>query len=172
MIDDRDPETRNLIAVLQPGWTRVRLRRSHGLSIKERVFSCSSIVFDDGRSLLCSVGSHDFRDLGWDYFPFRCDLVSDSTLHKFEYVTLASKGGSSELDRKLQWLFETPTLALTEGVEKFRDSVKPDAKHYEFSFYNGLLISDPKGRGSLRLTAGDMPDFILTGEFIFGPDAA
>ena len=109
MIDDRDPETRNLIAVLQPGWTRVRLRRSHGLSIKERVFSCSSIVFDDGRSLLCSVGSHDFRDLGWDYFPFRCDLVSDSTLHKFEYVTLASKGGSSELDRKLQWLFETPT---------------------------------------------------------------
>ncbi len=57
-------------------------------------------------------------------------------------------------------------------VEEFRDSVKPNAKHYSFSFYNGLLISDPKGRGSLRLTASEMPDFVITGEFTFGPEAA
>lgn len=172
MIDERDPETHNLIATLQPKWTRMRLRKSHSLDIGESSFSCSSILFDDDPSLLCSVGSQDFPDTLCEYFPFRCGFMPDEILRNFEYVTLANKGGSGEFDRKLQWLFETPTLSLTEGVEEFSDSARPDAKHYKFSFYNGVLISDPNGRGSLRLTASDMPNFILTGELTFGPEAA
>ena len=113
----------------------------------------------------------DFPGSTIEYFHIRCDIV-DERLFASKDVALATKDGSSELDHKLQWLFETPTLALTEGVEEFWDSDKPDAKHCEFSFYNGLLISDPKGRGSLRLTASNMADFILTGEFAFGPESA
>jgi hypothetical protein len=36
-----------------------------------------------------------------------------------------------------------------------------------FRFYNGLEIGDPKGRRSLRLTASNMPDFVITAEFTF-----
>ena len=53
----------------------------------------------------------------------------DERLFASKDVALASNDGSSELDHKLQWLFETPTPALTEGVEEFWDSDKPDAKH-------------------------------------------
>lgn len=170
MIDERDAQTRNLIASTQPTWTSLRLRKSHSLDTPDSSFSCSSVVFDDHHSFLCDVESQDFHDMHWDYFFFCCRHMPNAVLQNFEYVTLARKGGSSEFDRKLQWRFETPTLALTEGVEEFGQGQGEDRKSYTFRFYNGLLVSDPKGRGSVRLTASDMPDFIVKGEFTFGPE--
>ncbi|WP_374308909.1 hypothetical protein [Methylocella sp.] len=174
MIDERDADTRSFIASIRPNWTKVRLRKTFSLEIKESSFSCSSIVFDDDHSFLCAVGSKDVQETHVEYFPLRCRFAPQEVLSKFEFVTLASKGGASELDRKLRWLFETPTLTLTEMVEEFRDGMAPDAKRYQFRFYNGLVISDPYGRGSLRLTAMDnpMPDFVLSGEFAFGREAS
>lgn len=171
MISMFDEQTRDLIDGFRPRWTALRTEGRHFSGLKDNSFTCASVIFVGQPSLLCGIDSKDFPNSLWEYFHIRCDIV-DERLYASKDVTLASKGGSGELDRKLQWLFETPTLALTEGVEEFWDSIKPDAKHYEFSFYNGLLISDPKGRGSLRLTASDMPDFILTGKFNFGPEAA
>lgn len=37
-----------------------------------------------------------------------------------------------------------------------------DSKEISFGFYNGLEVKDPKGRGSLRITASDQPDFTVT----------
>lgn len=138
--------------------------------MENRDFASSSVLFDGDCPLLCDVDSVDFPVGPWEYFPIRCDFMSQETLGNFEYVTIARKDGSSDLDRKLQWLFETPSLTLTEGVEEFGQGVGANRKSYTFSFYNGLLISDPQGRGSLRLTASDMPDFVVTGEFTFGPE--
>lgn len=59
-------------------------------------------------------------------------------------------------------------MELTEGDDEFWDEVGPDATPYEFAYYSGLLISDPKGRGGLRLAASNAPDFVLTAEFNFG----
>jgi hypothetical protein len=49
--------------------------------------------------------------------------------------------------------------------EECADGMGPDAQQYLLRFYGGLEISDPKGRGSLRITASDMPDFIVTLSF-------
>jgi len=40
--------------------------------------------------------------------------------------------------------------------------MEPEAQQYLLRFYGGLEISDPKGRGSLPITASDMTDFIVT----------
>jgi hypothetical protein len=103
-------------------------------------------------------------------FHIRCDIV-DESIYGPEDVTLARSAGQSDFDRKMQWLFETPSLTLTEGDDEFWDGISSDAKHYEFAFYNGLLISDPKGRGSLRLTVSNTPDFVIIAELTFGAGA-
>ncbi len=89
-------------------------------------------------------------------------------------TTLLSRaqGGQSDLDRKLQWLFETPSIALTEEVETFGRGEGAQRETTTFAFYNGLLITDPQGRGSLRLTVSAIPGFILTAELTFGPGGA
>lgn len=173
MIDERNPETRKLLDSFIPKWKSVRIEKSYALKICEGSFSCSSIVFDNEHSFLCAVDSKDIQNTHCEYFPLRCRFAPQEVLSRFEFVTLARKGGASEFDRKLQWLFETPTLKLTEMVEEFRDGMAPDAMRHQYKFYNGLVISDPHGRGSLRLTASDnpMPDFVLNGEFAFGPEA-
>lgn len=173
MINECDLETKRLIDGLTPKWRELRVERQGYAMAGETRFQTQTALFvGDGASLLCAMTAWDFRDLRWEYFPIVFRIVDADQYDPQEWITLASKGGASELDRRLQWLFETPALALTEGVEESWDSIKPDARHYVFSFYNGLLVSDPKGRGSLRLTAPDMPDFIVTGEFTFGPEAA
>jgi hypothetical protein len=126
------------------------------------------MLFVGQPTLLCGINPKDFPVGPWEYFPIRCDIV-DESVYDAEDLALARAGGASEFDRKMQWLFETPLLTLTEGNEEFWDGISPDAKHYEFTYYNGLEISDPKGRGKLRLTASDMPDFVLTADLSFGP---
>ena len=68
-----------------------------------------------------------------------------------------------DLDRKLQWLFDTPSLSLTERVESFTDwPTKADSKETSFCYYNGLELRDSQGRGRLRIIASDRPDFTVT----------
>jgi hypothetical protein len=58
-----------------------------------------------------------------------------------------------------------PSLRLLISEEECADGMGPESQQYLLRFYGGLEISDPKGRGSFRITASDMPDFILTLSF-------
>ena len=49
-----------------------------------------------------------------------------------------------------------------ERREECADGLGPDAQQYLLRFYGGLEISDPKGRGKLRIIASDQPDFTVT----------
>ncbi|WP_395698446.1 hypothetical protein [Methylocella sp.] len=166
MIPQFDEKTKSLIGALQPRWTALRMENRRFSGLTGDSFTCASVLFVGQPSLLCGIDSSDFQGISWEYFRIRCDIVDESIYHAGD-ITLARKGGASELDHKLQWLFERPTLTLTEGTDEFWDSDRPDAKHYEFAYYNGLLISDPKGRGALRLTVINEPYFTMTGDFVF-----
>jgi hypothetical protein len=169
MIPLFDQATQNLIDGFTPRWTALRVERDNFSGLDAHGFKCETILFVGQPSLLCGIDPKDFPGISWEYFPIRCDIV-DESIYGPEDVTLARTGGQSDFDRKMQWLFETTSLTLTDGDDEFLDSIASDAKHYEFAFYNGLLISDPKGRGSLCLTVSNTPDFVITAELTFGPD--
>jgi hypothetical protein len=63
----------------------------------------------------------DFGEDICEYFPIYLKEVDESKFAPDEWITLARKGGTSDLDRKLQWLFDTPSLSLTEVVESFTE---------------------------------------------------
>jgi hypothetical protein len=92
-------------------------------------------------------------------------IVDENKYAPDEWITLVRKGGTGDLDRKLEWLFDTPSMSLTEGAEDWPP--KADSKETSFCFYNDLEVKDPKGRGSLRITASDQPDFTVTPRFSF-----
>jgi hypothetical protein len=86
---------------------------------------------------------------------------------EFEWITIVRKGGTSELEQRVQWLFEKPSMRLLVSEEECADGVGPEAQQYLLKFYGGLEISDPQGRGRLRITASDMPHFVVTLNFLF-----
>lgn len=166
-----DQATKDLIDGLTLRWTALRVERDNFSGLDAHGFKCETVLFVGQPSLLCGIGPKDFPGISWEYFPIRCDIV-DESIYGPDDITLARMGGESDLDRRLQWLFETPSITLTEEVETFGRGEGVQRETVTFAFYNGLLISDPKGRGSLRLTANAKPGFILTAELTFGPGAA
>ncbi len=171
MIPQFDQQTKDLIDGRTPRWTALRVEKRHFSDLDAHGFKCASILFVGQPSLLCGIDPKDLPGTRWEYFPIRCDIV-DESIYAPDDITVARLSGESDLDRKLQWLFETPSVALTEEVETVGYGEGPQRQTTTFAFYNGLLISDPKGRGSLRLTAHAIPGFILTAELAFGPGKA
>jgi hypothetical protein len=171
MIPQFDQATKDLIEGLTPRWTALRVEKRQFSGLDAHGFKCASILFVGQPSLLCGIDPKDFPGSKWEYFPIRCDIV-DESIYGPDDVALARLGGESDLDRKLQWLFEMPSIALTEEVETFGRGEGAQRETFTFAFYNGLLITDPKGRGSLRLTANPIPGFILTAELTFGSGEA
>ena len=108
------------------------------------------------------MSTKDFGNDICEYYPIFLKIAEEKKYAPAEWITLTRKGGTSDLDRKLQWLFENPSISLTEGVESFTDwPPKPDSKETSFRFYNGLEVRDPQGRGSLRIAASDRSDFTV-----------
>ncbi|HMF06902.1 MAG TPA: hypothetical protein VKE72_07810 [Methylocella sp.] len=168
MILEHDLVTKKLLDHLVPRWTELRVRKRHFSRVAIDLLKVSSILFVGKPSLLCCTDSKDFRGNLWEYFPISLEEVDEKKYAPEEWLTIARKGGTTDLDRKLQWLFEMPSLSLTEGVESFTDwPPKPDSKETSFCFYNGLEVKDPQGRGGVRITASDQPDFIVTLRFTF-----
>ncbi|MGH6796663.1 MAG: hypothetical protein ACREDH_16040 [Methylocella sp.] len=168
MILEYDENLEQLVKNFTLDWTEIRLRKRDYSNVDENSFVTGAVLLAGGRSLLCCMTTKDFGDDLWDYYPIYLKEVDESNYASDEWVTLACANGTSDLDRKLQWLFEMPSLSLTEGVESFTDwPPKEDSKETSFCFYNGLEVKDPKGRGSLRITASENPDFIVTLNFSF-----
>ncbi len=58
-------------------------------------------------------------------------------------------------------------MRLLVGEGEYADGMGSDAQQYLLRFYGGLEISDPQGRGGLRITASDQPNFAVTLSFSF-----
>jgi hypothetical protein len=163
-----DEKLKNLVKTFTPQWTEIRVDTRDFTKMNENSFVTGAVLLIGQSSLLCCMTATDFDDDLWEYYPIYLKVVDENKYAPDEWVTLARKSGTAELNRKLQWLFETPSMGLTEGAESFTDwPPKADSKETSFCFYNGLEVKDPKGRGSLRITASDQPDFTVTLRFSF-----
>lgn len=165
MINGCDEKLKAFIDKLSPSWREIWIENRDLSKPDENTFTSGAILFVGAPSLLCTMTAKTFSERGhWEYFPVYLKIVDENSYPADEWITLARAVGTSDFDLRVRWLFETPLLTLTEGIEEFRDGPGPDAKQYLFRFYNGLEISDPTGCGKLRLTASDMPDFVITAE--------
>lgn len=168
MVPEYDRTTKDLVDQLKPRWSEIRAAARRFSKNEVTHFVTEAVLLVGHPTLLCCMTTKEFRSGLWEYYPIYLKEVDENKYAPEEWMTLARKGGTTDLDRKLQWLFEMPSLSLTEGVESFTDwPPKPDSKETSFCFYNGLEVKDPQGRGGVRITASDQPDFIVTLRFTF-----
>jgi len=162
IINQLDEATKSLVENFVPRWTEVRARKSRFSKPDASTIKSLAIMLVGEPSLECWVRSRDLGKPRIEYFPIGLECRDPMDPDTFEWITIARKGGTSEFERKIQWLFERPSLHLLKSEEKCADGMEPEAQQYLLRFYGGLEISDPKGRGSLPITASDMTDFIVT----------
>ncbi len=72
-----------------------------------------------------------------------------------QYVTYAHAGRSSDLDQRLQWLFNHPTLQLIEAKDEFADGMGPDANWDVLRYYGGLELRDPASQKALQIIVSE-----------------
>ena len=167
LILEYDEKLQTLVKNYLPKWTELRARTLQFSKRDENTYLSDSVMLVGNPSLECFVGSEVPAKLRVEYFPL-CLEVSDTAMHHpSDWMVIAQKGGTSELERKVRWLFERPEMRLLASEEECADGIGPDAQQYLLKFYGGLEITDPQGRGSLRITASDQPDFIVTLRFTF-----
>jgi len=159
MILEHDEKLEALAETLSPGWTEIRADRRAFSKIDDASFMTGGVLLIGERSLLCCMTAKDFGDGVWEYYPIYLTEVEENKYAPEEWIRLVRKDGTANLDQMLGWVFETPSLSLTEDTESFTE---PDGKETTFSFYNGLEIKDPNGRGSLRITSTGQPNFTVT----------
>lgn len=167
MIVQMDEATKSLVESFVPRLTEVRARKSRFSKPDASTIKSLTITLVGEPSLVCWVKSRDLIKPRIEYFPIGLESVDPMAADAFEWISVARKGGTSEFEQKIQWIFENPSLRLLTTEEKCADGIGPEAKQYLLRFYGGLELSDPKGRGSLRMTASNMPDFVVTMTFTF-----
>jgi hypothetical protein len=162
IIHQLDEATKSLVENVIPRWTEVRARKSRFSKPDASTIKSLAIMLAGEPSLECWVKSRDLIKPRIEYFPIGLECRDPMASDTFEWITIARKGGTSEFERKIQWLFEKPSLRLLISEEECADGMEPEARQYLLRFYGSLEISDPKGRGKLHITASEMPDFIVT----------
>lgn len=148
-----------------PRWTEVRARKSRFSKPDASTIKSLAIMLAGEPSLECWVKSRNLIKPRIEYFPIGLESIDRTAPDSFEWITVARKRGTSEFEQKVQWLFENPSLRLLISEEECADGIGPEAEQFLLRFYGSLEISDPKGRGNLRIAASDMPDFIATLSF-------
>ncbi len=125
-------------------------------------FIVTDVFFVGEPGLVCCADAKSCADVGgYDYFPI--GLVSPIAFPHAseEYVPLARSGGTSDLDRRLQWLFDRPSLHLLEAQEEYFDGIEPAANSQILHYYGGLELKDSSGRKALQITILDEISFLL-----------
>lgn len=112
-----------------PKWTELRARKSDFAKLDENTFKSLSFMLVGEPSLLCFTDSKDLVTPRIEYFPI-CIQRLDSKTYNFEQITLARAGGRSEFERRVQWLFDKPSMRLLEGEEEPADGAEPEAQRY------------------------------------------
>lgn len=161
MIDERDQGLRDLVQSIVPRWREMRVRKRFFKRFDEDRFIIASFIMIGTPLFLCAV---DAKTAPWpriDYFPIWFEIAEQNEVDGDELLPFARTEGTSELGRKLQWLFDRPVLRLLESEDEVADGRGPDAKQDILCFYGGLEFSDPAGRYAFQFRASDQSDFVL-----------
>jgi hypothetical protein len=165
MILEYDETLQNLVRELTPHWTEIWADKRDFSITGDASFVTGAVLLVGQPSLLCAMTAKTLSRPRVDYYPIYLKVVDQSAYSPDEWTTLARAGGMSDLEQKVQWLFDKPSLRLLTSEEECADGLEPDAQQYLLRFYGGLEIGDPQGRGSLRITANDLPSFTVTLSF-------
>jgi len=166
MIIDHDENLEIIVKIINPKWIELKARKSDFAQLNENTFKSMSFMLVGEPSLLCFADSKDLVTPRIEYFPI-CIQRVDTKTYNFEQITLARAGGRSQFEEKVQWLFNKPSMRLLESEEEPADGTEPEAQKYSLRFYSGIEMTNPSGRGSLRIIASDMPDLVSYAKFTF-----
>lgn len=162
MLTAYDQDMENLVKTLVPHWTEMRVKYDIFKKPDASPLIVTDVFFVGEPGLVCCADAKSCEDVGgYDYFPI--GLVSPIALPRAadDYVTLVQAGGRSDLDRRLQWLFDHPSLRLIETEQEYYDDMSPDAHCQILHYYGGLELRDQSGKKALRILVMDESSFAL-----------
>jgi hypothetical protein len=166
MIAVFDEGLQRIVTSLNQSWTEIRARKRGFDRRDEMSFVTDAIMLAGVKSLLCCVDVKDLPDPEVEYYPIYLKLVDPLGYAPEEWLTLARKGGQSNFERQVQWLFNKPSLRLLKRDEDIADSIRPDARKDVLQFYGGLELMDPFSRKTLKIEADDLGDFVVHVKFV------
>src|SRR5262249_5318715 len=85
--------------------------------LDNNTFKSLSFMLVGEPSLLCFTDSKDLVTPRIEYFPICVERI-DSKAYEFAQITLARAGGQSDLEQRVQWLFNKPRLRLLDSEEE------------------------------------------------------
>jgi hypothetical protein len=69
--------------------------------VNENSFATGAVLLIGQSSLLCCMTAKEFDDDQLEYYPVYLKIVVENKYAPDEWITLARKGGTGDLDRKL-----------------------------------------------------------------------
>lgn len=165
MISVFDAETHQLATTVESIWAEIRVRKDGWIQRRDG-FDTFSIILDGHDPLLICAGVEELQSLRNDYCPIFLKRVNRADFETDDWFTLASKGGTSEFEQSIQWLFEPLSLRLLakqEWVEKTEEGV---TRRFDYEFYGGVELSNPLAGKSLRIEADDLGVYVVHATFV------
>src|SRR5215510_7369049 len=159
MIYGYDKSVETVVQSCVPNWTELRARKSDFVKLDNNTFKSLSFMLVVEPSLLCFTDSKNLVTPRIEYFPICVERI-ESKAYEFAQITLARAGGQSDLEQRVQWLFNKPRLRLLDSEEELTGGMGLKPQTYTLRFYGGLEIADAGGQGSLCITASDLPDLV------------
>lgn len=165
MISVFDEESHHLAVTIKPIWRAMRVRKD-GWTQRSDGFDTFSIILDGEEPLLICAGAEELKFLGNDYCPIFLKRVNPADFETDGWFTLARKGGTSEFERTIQWLFQPLSLRLLVKQEWVEDSLEPNARRFDYEFYGGLELSNLSAGKSLRIEVDELDTFVVRTTFV------
>ncbi len=162
MLTAYDQEMENLVKTLVPHWREMRVKYDFFRKPDASPFIITDVFFVGEPGLVCCKDAKTCTEVGgYDYYPI--GLVSPVANPRAfdQYIPFAKADGTSDLDQRLQWLFDRPSLRLIEAVEEFDDGMEANANCEILRYYGGLELTDPASQKALQIMVTDSIGFTL-----------
>ncbi len=159
-----DSTFEKLVKSLTPHWTEMRVKKASSWRPEAKLpFVVSEVLLVGEQSLFCCIDwKMAMLTTGeMDYFRIFLEIRDPNDFRLQDYPILAKAGGTTDLDLRLQWLFECPSLCLIEDDEGMADGMGPDANWDYVHYYGGLELTDPAGKKKLQIIGTHEVDFTL-----------
>ncbi len=159
-----DSTFETLVKSLRPRWTEIRVKKASSWRPEAILpFIVSEVLLIGEQSLFCCVDSKTalLTSGEMDYFPIFLEIRYPNDFSMEDYPRLARAGGTTDLDKRLQWLFDHPSLRLIEDDEGMADGMGPDANWDYVHYYGGLELTDPASKKKLQIIGTHEVDFTL-----------
>jgi hypothetical protein len=167
MIAVFDEGLQRIVTSLNPRWTEFRARKLGFEQRDEKSLVTDAIMLVGETSLLCCVDVKDLPNPRVEYYPIYLKQVDPTSYLPEEWIALARKGGQSNFERQVQWLFNKPLLRLLSREEDIADSIGPNARKDVLKFFGGLELADPFSSKTLKIEADDLGDFVVHVKFAY-----